>query len=546
AILWNPSIRKFYGIEVPYMANRPKINKIVWGFGVRPDTLDPTIINIFMPFYKDGLWYVLLYTLNSDTWRVLGIARLPCIDIRIKRSWRVAVAEIPTQLRTDLPVPLYISKLGNSLVISGNDIDNDANWYICAWFLEVEAAVVTSWRVLFVMPSQNIAKLIGFTHQDYPVVEVDMGHETVHTLQVYDRPSQQFHTLEIIEERVRQLISSPGASSTPTISPGTSSTLIFSQTPYMPPSYYGGSSSNTELSNCKHLLGRIKVLQATLEMYMHPEQYTPDSTALIHDLNNDMEKLVLSLIDYNFNNETDPWEFGLDIDDFDLQLTPSLRSSKSTHDESSTLIQNPVTIIHGSASVVQLSTNTRAEPYPSTPNPVRIIPGPAGIVQQAKLLREKVFILDSDGALMSSQKYMQKIIEDVGEDDDFNSGAWVSATNCVMAFGGIVTGCLGDIDKFLKRGKLDQIVAILKSCSSNMLGDLNVTIKDISGTIPGTIHHKVIGEDGYGNDITVGAAMILKNVFVFTPKPSEHYLNIIMRNMVEVFRKDTVLGSGTG
>ncbi|GJR11301.1 hypothetical protein Tco_0793953 [Tanacetum coccineum] len=48
-----------------------------------------------------------------------------------------------------------------------------------------------------------------------------------------------------------------------------------------------------ECSNCKHLLGRIKVLQATLEMYMHPEQHTLDSTALLHDLNNDMEKLGL-------------------------------------------------------------------------------------------------------------------------------------------------------------------------------------------------------------------------------------------------------------
>nr|GEU42414.1 hypothetical protein [Tanacetum cinerariifolium] len=196
--------------------------------------------------------------------------------------------------------------------------------------------------------------------------------------------------------------------------------------------------------------------------------------------------------------------------------------------------------------VAQLSSNIRAKSYPSTLNPVRIIPGPAGIVQQAKLLKEKVFILDSDGALRSTQKYMQRIIEDVGEDVDFNIGVWVSATNYVMAAGGTVTGCLGDIDNFLKKGKLDHVVAIVKSCSPNMLGDLNVTLKDISGTIPGTIHHKVIGEGGYGKDITVGAAMILKNVFVFTPKPSEHYLNITMRNMVEVFRKDTVLGSGTG
>nr|GEY50019.1 hypothetical protein [Tanacetum cinerariifolium] len=224
-------------------------------------------------------------------------------------------------------------------------------------------------------------------------------------------------------------------------------------------------------------------------------------------------------MDDKFNIEFDPWEFGLDIDDSDLHLTPSLHSSNSTHIESSTLIQNPVTIIPGPAGVGQLSSNICAEPYPSTSIPVRIIPDPAGIVQQAKLLKENVFILDSDGALMSTQKYMQKIIEDVGEDDDLNSGPWVSATNYVMVFGDTVTRCLGDIDNFLKKGKLDHIVTIVKSCSLNMLGDLNVALKDISGTIPGTIHHKVIGEGGYGNDITVGAAMILKNFSVFTPKP---------------------------
>nr|GEV75182.1 retrovirus-related Pol polyprotein from transposon TNT 1-94 [Tanacetum cinerariifolium] len=136
-------------------------------------------------------------------------------------------------------------------------------------------------------------------------------------------------------------------------------------------------------------------------------------------------------------------EFGLDIDDSDIHLTPSLRSLNSTNVESSTSIQNLVMIMPGSIGVVQLSSNTRVEPYPSTPNLVRIIPGTAG-------------------------------------------------------------------------------------------------------TIPGTIHHKVIDEGGYGKDITIGAAMILKNVSVFTPKPSEHYLNITMRNVIEVFRKDTVLGSGTG
>ncbi|GJY75559.1 transposase, MuDR, MULE transposase domain protein [Tanacetum coccineum] len=184
--------------------------------------------------------------------------------------------------------------------------------------------------------------------------------------------------------------------------------------------------------------------------------------------------------------------------------------------------------------------SARVEPSSSTPNPVRIIPGPAGLVQRAKLLKENVFILDPDGALMSTQEYMQKVVEDVGEDADFNSGAWVSATNYVNAFGGTVTGCLGDIDNFLKKGKLEQVVAIVKSCYPNALGDLNVTLKDLSGIVPGTIHYKVLDVGSYEKDITVGAAMILANVSVFTPKPSKHYLNITKRNVVEVFRKDTV------
>ncbi|GKE37069.1 hypothetical protein Tco_1460474 [Tanacetum coccineum] len=41
--------------------------------------------------------------------------------------------------------------------------------------------------------------------------------------------------------------------------------------------------------------------------------------------------------------------------------------------------------------------------------------------------------------------------------------------------------CLGDIKTFLKNGKLEQVVAIIKSCSPNALGDLKVTVKDLSG-----------------------------------------------------------------
>ncbi|GKC41125.1 hypothetical protein Tco_1058847 [Tanacetum coccineum] len=226
---------------------------------------------------------------------------------------------------------------------------------------------------------------------------------------------------------------------------------------------------------------------------------TKDDLRKAYEKCNDISQESRALIDTFLKEGSDKdYELNLsilDIDDSDLHLTPVVRSSSSTH----------------------------VEPSPYIPNPVRIIPGSASIVQQAKMLKENVFILDSDGALMSTQEYMQKIVEDVGEDDDFKSGAWVSATNYVTATGGTVTGCLGDIDNNLKKEKLDQVVAIVKSCSPNALGELTITIKDISG-----------------------AAMILVNVSVFTHKPSKHYLNITKRNVVNVFCKDTVPGSGSG
>ncbi|GKE78098.1 hypothetical protein Tco_1544218 [Tanacetum coccineum] len=104
---------------------------------------------------------------------------------------------------------------------------------------------------------------------------------------------------------------------------------------------------------------------------------------------------------------------------------------------------------------------------------------------------------------------------------------------------GIVTGCFGDVKKFLKNGKLEQIVSVIKSCTPNALGDLTVTLKDLSGTISGTIHYKVLTEERFPKAFTVGSTLILYNVFVFSPKKStHHYLNITKKNMVKVFHKD--------
>nr|GEX17723.1 putative reverse transcriptase domain-containing protein [Tanacetum cinerariifolium] len=105
------------------------------------------------------------------------------------------------------------------------------------------------------------------------------------------------------EERVRLLVGSPGASKTLIYSPRSSSTPIYSLGSSTPPryssrvstpqSYSPRTSRNAECSNCKHLLRKITVLEATVEMYMHPEEHTLNSAELLHEVYNDMEKLGL-------------------------------------------------------------------------------------------------------------------------------------------------------------------------------------------------------------------------------------------------------------
>nr|GEU67727.1 hypothetical protein [Tanacetum cinerariifolium] len=74
-----------------------------------------------------------------------------------------------------------------------------------------------------------------------------------------------------------------GSSTPPRYSPGAST----------PQSYSLGTSRNTECSNCKHLLDKITVLEATMDMYMHPEQHTVNSAALFYKFYNNMGKLDL-------------------------------------------------------------------------------------------------------------------------------------------------------------------------------------------------------------------------------------------------------------
>ncbi|GJR74080.1 hypothetical protein Tco_0086445 [Tanacetum coccineum] len=105
------------------------------------------------------------------------------------------------------------------------------------------------------------------------------------------------------ETRLRELMSSLGAPSTPSYSTGHSTPPSYSSGPSTPPSYSSGPSTptnyslgstrNGECSNCKHLRGKISVLKATMDIHMHPEQHTVNSVVLFHKVLNEMEKLDL-------------------------------------------------------------------------------------------------------------------------------------------------------------------------------------------------------------------------------------------------------------
>nr|GFB00264.1 hypothetical protein [Tanacetum cinerariifolium] len=86
---------------------------------------------------------------------------------------------------------------------------------------------------------------------------------------------------------------SSGSSSTLIYSPGSATPSRYSSGASTPQSYSVGTSRNAECSNCKHLLDKILVLEATVDMYMQLEQHTVNSAALFHKVYNNMEKLDL-------------------------------------------------------------------------------------------------------------------------------------------------------------------------------------------------------------------------------------------------------------
>ncbi|PWA48164.1 F-box domain-containing protein [Artemisia annua] len=234
-VLLNPSIKRSVGVSVPSYMDQPDSPKMVLGFGVRPDTLDPTILKINYPYYGEGPWYVSVFTLSSGRWTILGNNHLPRQTIRLKRSgqacvggkiyWpaserfvndhggvykiymlvsfdliihRFRVVNLPEQLSDLIPFPFTISHLGNSLVVSSSYYLEDIR-FLCAWALKIVGGFVTSFQMLFNIPFpvDHVLKLLGFTKDEEPIVEANVSQQLRRSLQVFVPNAESFQNVGV-------------------------------------------------------------------------------------------------------------------------------------------------------------------------------------------------------------------------------------------------------------------------------------------------------------------------------------------------------------
>nr|GEV34107.1 hypothetical protein [Tanacetum cinerariifolium] len=149
---------------------------------------DSIIISGIFNFGEFRIIYA--WELDVDDGEVLSYRRLFTIPYPAEHDLKLIGF---TKDKQPIVEALFLQQLHQSLQVFNPSFQNFQNVGVEANH-EVKVDVVTSWRVLFVI-LVPIAKLLGFTMDDDPVVEVDSGQEMVHTLQVCDCPSQQFHNV---------------------------------------------------------------------------------------------------------------------------------------------------------------------------------------------------------------------------------------------------------------------------------------------------------------------------------------------------------------
>ncbi|KAF9989478.1 hypothetical protein BGZ75_006323 [Mortierella antarctica] len=192
----------------------------------------------------------------------------------------------------------------------------------------------------------------------------------------------------------------------------------------------------------------------------------------------------------------------------------------------------------------------------------RKLPGPAGNLprlsaeEKEELFRSRGVPFGKDTRITgtnstspnSSIKKKMKAVAHGPVDSMFANGAWEemrkayglpdykpSTISRCKGTSPMIELCLSDVEnrQDLHRGKIPGLVVMIKEVSLSEI-DAAVTLLDPSGEMRGTVHRTVL-EQYKNNEIRVGTVLALKNVSVFSPTPSSHYLIITLRNIIGIF-----------
>ena len=130
-------------------------------------------------------------------------------------------------------------------------------------------------------------------------------------------------------------------------------------------------------------------------------------------------------------NSPPNWEELLDIDDSDLRLSATTQNTFS--------YENP-----------------KVENCDEMP--VGITRGPAGIVETANIRKTTDIREVVNDSVMATQEYIRKVVHDVGEDSDFNSGPWIRVVEYMKSDGGIMIGYLPMSKNFSRKENLKRLL----------------------------------------------------------------------------------------
>ncbi|KOM55263.1 hypothetical protein LR48_Vigan10g115500 [Vigna angularis] len=109
-----------------------------------------------------------------------------------------------------------------------------------------------------------------------------------------------------------------------------------------------------------------------------------------------------------------------------------------------------------------------------------VISGPAGVIEAAMINRQVNEII----SIGKSQIMLKHEVEHISTLDSLKGTYKVSLLRCLV-----------------------------KACEHNGLGDMKITIRDPTGTVKASVHHKAIDHPEIGPHLKVGSVIILQDVF---------------------------------